>query len=339
MLQSNQENAGVLLTSVNMETADARLQHAFGKQDLKSAHMDGMTLEERIADLDTTQFMNKRDESQDRAMPEMEFTSSLIQAIKSQDKAMISRCLSQSDVDLIRITVRKLPSHFTVPLLEAILDQYQNYHKNNSHLVHWIRAILTLHTSHIMSQPYIIQKLSPFYHSISQRLAAFPKLLDLSGRLDLLLSLAGHSSVGTDVEDVDVEIETEEFGNQIIEDLDSDDEDNLAVVEQVESDDEMDSTEGDETALEDVFTATGKFSIRGGIRDMGDEDDDDGGDDEAALEALMNGREGGYSDDDDDDEDGGFALEDDDDDDDDDDDEDDDDDDEDEEEDSDEMQD
>lgn len=85
--------------------------------------------------------------------------------------------------------MKQLPAQLSVPFIEAILDRYQDNNVDTGALMHWLRAILVSHTSHIMSQPDIIQKLSPLYHSIESRLSVFPSLLDLSGRLDLLLSL------------------------------------------------------------------------------------------------------------------------------------------------------
>ena len=85
--------------------------------------------------------------------------------------------------------MKQLPAQLAIPLIEAILERYQDNNVDTAGLIHWLRAILVSHTSYIMSQPDIIQKLSPLYNSIESRLSVFPSLLDLSGRLDLLLSL------------------------------------------------------------------------------------------------------------------------------------------------------
>ncbi|MBN8095897.1 Utp12 domain-containing protein, partial [Vibrio vulnificus] len=76
----------------------------------------------------------------------------------------------QSDVELIQLTVNKVPSPYVLPLMEALLVRYQDFSLDNAHLVHWMRALLIQHTSFIMSQKDILIRLSPFYHSINPRL-------------------------------------------------------------------------------------------------------------------------------------------------------------------------
>lgn len=52
----------------------------------------------------------------------------------------------------------------------------------------WMRAVLMKHTSYLMSVPNLHTKLAGLYQILDQRVGVFPKLLSLSGRLELALS-------------------------------------------------------------------------------------------------------------------------------------------------------
>lgn len=63
----------------------------------------------------------------------------------------------------------------------------------------WIRALLSCHMGYLISVPGLPDKLALLHQLIDRRVASFPKLLELQGRLDLLLSRVktGAASPGT----------------------------------------------------------------------------------------------------------------------------------------------
>lgn len=54
----------------------------------------------------------------------------------------------------------------------------------------WIRALLSCHLGYLVSVPGLPDKLALLHQLIDRRVASFPKLLQLHGRLDLLLERA-----------------------------------------------------------------------------------------------------------------------------------------------------
>lgn len=54
----------------------------------------------------------------------------------------------------------------------------------------WIRTLLSCHLGYLASVPGLPEKLALLHQLIDRRVASFPKLLQLHGRLDLLLARA-----------------------------------------------------------------------------------------------------------------------------------------------------
>jgi hypothetical protein len=185
-------NGVSVLGPSNMEAPGARYRQAFSQLlgRVNKTDTNDNVLSSMIPDQDET------------TVPKIKITTTIVQALQSNDRVTIYKCLDQTDVDLVQATVRELPAHLAISLLEILIERLQDDEavetdgNMTSTLVAWIRAILLIHTSHIISQRKIIDKLSPLYQSISHRLTNFTALLELSGRLDLLLSLAGYAQVG-----------------------------------------------------------------------------------------------------------------------------------------------
>jgi len=110
----------------------------------------------------------------------------LVQALQSDDAALLGECLQVTDPAVIERTVARLPTPVLLPLLTALVDKFQSRPHKGGPLIVWIRAILTQHASHLMTIPDLVQRLSSFYQTVDSRVAVFKRLLRLSGRLDLL---------------------------------------------------------------------------------------------------------------------------------------------------------
>jgi hypothetical protein len=177
-----------ILGSLNMEDPNARFKSNF----------DTSTINEKI-NFESKKFKEKENEEK------IKFTNRLSNALKFNDNSLITECLIQSDEEIIKSTVKDLDTILSFPLLECILMRYETQEVESSILVIWIRAVLMTHTTFILSHKNIISILSPLYQSIDKRLKNFNSLIDLSGRLDLLLSLGGNKNVGFDANEDDVE--------------------------------------------------------------------------------------------------------------------------------------
>lgn len=127
----------------------------------------------------------------------------LVQAIHSSDKALLESCLQHStSFATIRTTVQKVPTNYVIPLMNSLMDKFHKKPTRGSHLLEWIKAIVTIHSGYLMTIPDLVKKLSMFYQSIEQRLNGYEKMLKLKGRLELVLNqvcifhLAGHPFYG-----------------------------------------------------------------------------------------------------------------------------------------------
>lgn len=96
--EESRHDESVILGPVNMELPGARYKQAFG--DIISEKVNGDV--DKIKDIEIT--IDKTEEEKDK-IPEMKFTSSLIQALKFKDQTMINKCLNITDVDLIKSSV------------------------------------------------------------------------------------------------------------------------------------------------------------------------------------------------------------------------------------------
>ncbi|KAK3831469.1 MAG: hypothetical protein J3R72DRAFT_454909 [Linnemannia gamsii] len=195
-----------------------------------------------------------------------------IQALHTSDTALLNACLHYSTpLTPLRDTVRRIATIYVTPLLTSLLTQFQQKPNQNTHLIEWIKAILLIHSSFLMNNVEIVQRLSNFYRAVDARVPVYQKVMNLNGRLDLIMNqiemrkLYEASQNGEDEEPVFVEDEEQVEE----EDLDhtggmDDDEDDDDLVGEADAFDEDENGDTDEEELESDMS----------------EDDDDVSDDE-----------------------------------------------------------
>ncbi|KAI9288627.1 WD40-repeat-containing domain protein [Umbelopsis sp. AD052] len=172
----------------------------------------------------------------------------LVQALHSNDTQLLEACLTYSNPEIIRNTVRRLPTTFVIPFLQQIVDKFQERPNRGKALLEWIKAILLIHTAYLMTVPDLVGKLSNFYKALDARLGVFQKLLGLHGRLDLVMSQidmrSQYAQEDTTNEPINVyveEDEEEEFEDEMIgEEDDEDDGDMMEYDDEDEDEDEED---------------------------------------------------------------------------------------------------
>jgi U3 small nucleolar RNA-associated protein 5 len=95
-------------------------------------------------------------------------TRTLIQALHSTDTKLLETCLMYSDPTLITQTVQRLPPQLAVPLLGACVQRLGRTSAPGTQraavLVRWIRAVLVVHSGHLMTVRTTIALLSFFYN-------------------------------------------------------------------------------------------------------------------------------------------------------------------------------
>ncbi|KAI8382475.1 hypothetical protein BD560DRAFT_224170 [Blakeslea trispora] len=88
-------------------------------------------------------------------------------------------------MDDMRKKVRQLPLDHVLPLLKELLDSFEK-NPTARDTTEWLKVVLLTHTAYFMSQPDTVQRLSNVYKALDDRLTAYPKLLAMHGRLDLV---------------------------------------------------------------------------------------------------------------------------------------------------------
>ena len=82
-------------------------------------------------------------------------TRTLIQALHSTDTKLLETCLMYGDPTLITQTVQRLPPQLAVPLLGACVQRLGRTSAPGTQraavLVRWIRAVLVVHSGHLMT--------------------------------------------------------------------------------------------------------------------------------------------------------------------------------------------
>ncbi|KIM44951.1 hypothetical protein M413DRAFT_442926 [Hebeloma cylindrosporum] len=135
-------------------------------------------------------------------IPVNSLTRTLIQALHSSDARLLDMCLAHSDPLLIRNTIRRLPPQLAVPLITACVERLGRgpraanmkgtatgaTSQRGSGLITWLTTVLAVYTSHLMTIPDMVARLSGLHATLIGRLSLHENLLTLSGKLDMLLS-------------------------------------------------------------------------------------------------------------------------------------------------------
>ncbi|THU88466.1 NUC189-domain-containing protein [Dendrothele bispora CBS 962.96] len=135
-------------------------------------------------------------------VPAASLTRTLIQALHSSDSKLLEMCLAHSDPILIRNTVRRLPPQLAVPLIAACVERLGRGARGSNMkgggggassqrgtgLNTWIKTVLTIHSGHLMTMPDLVARLAGLHATLTSRLSLQENLLNLGGRLDMVLS-------------------------------------------------------------------------------------------------------------------------------------------------------
>lgn len=99
-------------------------------------------------------------------------TSSLVQALHSSDVRLLESCLVHSKEKIIKNTVKRLPAHLVIPLVEALVERLGRSRRGygvgvsgvhasrGKGLVQWMRAVLVLHIAHLITVCFFFPILS-----------------------------------------------------------------------------------------------------------------------------------------------------------------------------------
>ncbi|GLC46652.1 hypothetical protein PLESTB_001550400 [Pleodorina starrii] len=111
----------------------------------------------------------------------------LTQAIRSNDRALLERCMATSNPTVIANTVARIVPMDAALFLKAAVDRLVSKPNRAVQLVPWIRAVLHHHTAYLMSAPGVQPALTSLFQAIDSRVKLHDPLLRLYGRLGLVL--------------------------------------------------------------------------------------------------------------------------------------------------------
>lgn len=74
-----------------------------------------------------------------------------MQALHSGDTALLEACLLHSNPEVIRNTVRRLPTAYVVPFLTQLVTKFQGRSNRGEALLEWLKAVLLIHTAYLMT--------------------------------------------------------------------------------------------------------------------------------------------------------------------------------------------
>lgn len=190
----------------------------------------------------------------------------LSQALKSGDEDLLEQCLGVHDTHVISNTVQLLSAPLTLPLIDTLVRKLEKRPNRAATLCPWVRFLLLHHTSYLVSAPGLDQRLAGLHKLATRRVAVLPRLLGLSGRLDLMLSqISKHGSNQQQALQDKVKAAVEVYV-----DRDSDEEDEEEEEDEDEEEDEVEGLVGEEGE------SSGE---EGEEEEEGDDDDEDSDED------------------------------------------------------------
>ncbi|KAF9919522.1 WD repeat-containing protein 43 [Linnemannia zychae] len=235
-----------------------------------AAELEGQTMAEKLKDL-TAETTGKKSKQNKYSTPKANsLQQMLIQALHSNDLQLLEACLTFNNVEVIRNTIRRLPTAYVIPFLTQVIHKFQQKPSRGEALLEWIKAVMLIHTAYLMTVPDLVKKLSNFYQTLDSRVSVYDRLVDLHGRLDVVMSRVEIRH--QDPDDTRNEAQTvyrEDEDDDEEEDEEMDLEDDAEDDELAEDDDEDDSEDGDEEGDSDMSD-----------EDEEDEDEEDGVSDE-----------------------------------------------------------
>ncbi|XP_076799929.1 WD repeat-containing protein 43-like [Clavelina lepadiformis] len=116
------------------------------------------------------------------------FSVLLSQGLQSNDRDVLNQVLQHGNETLIRNTVRQLPIHYIIPLVKELTGRLQGSPEKCLTFVKWLRAVLSCHTSYLMTFPDVVPLLSRLYQLMNVRTKTHGRLSRLEGKLDLVMS-------------------------------------------------------------------------------------------------------------------------------------------------------
>jgi len=129
-------------------------------------------------------------QSQVVSTPATSMSTVLNQALHTDDSELLEKCLREIHYNKVAETVRRMDSTLSVALLVKITSLLNKKPGRSGTLMAWVKIVLVLHGGYISSQPHLQKKLRPLQEVLRARAQCLTPLLELKGKLDLLVEQA-----------------------------------------------------------------------------------------------------------------------------------------------------
>lgn len=113
-------------------------------------------------------------------------STALTQALKTNDKERLEKCLSITDLPSIRASIQRLQPHNAVILLQRLSERIHRRPGRTGNLMTWVQWTLVTHGGYFSTQPKIMKGLKSLAQVLRMRASGLLPLLHLKGKLDLL---------------------------------------------------------------------------------------------------------------------------------------------------------
>ncbi|KAI9739490.1 MAG: Small subunit (SSU) processome component [Claussenomyces sp. TS43310] len=110
----------------------------------------------------------------------------LTQALKTNDKTLMESCLQATDVQTIRLTIQRLSSPLAGTLLSQLAERLHRRPGRSASIMIWVQWTLVMHGGYLATQADLVQQLAALNKVIDQRARGLQGLLALKGKLDML---------------------------------------------------------------------------------------------------------------------------------------------------------
>ncbi|CAG5127789.1 unnamed protein product, partial [Candidula unifasciata] len=154
-----------------------------GKKRTRRSSVSDLTVEERLNAMSS----DVPSDGHVRQPPVANTLSRLLQqGLLSGDAKILTGVFQETNETVVKNTLKRLPVSFIVPLVKEIDKGMTGHAQHACTLSRWISALVSCHTSYILSVPEVMNTMNRLFQTLVSRQKFYPKMLQLKGRLELV---------------------------------------------------------------------------------------------------------------------------------------------------------
>lgn len=110
----------------------------------------------------------------------------LTQALRTNDRDLLESCFEMNDLESVRSTIERLPSHLVSILLPRLAERIHKRPGRAGNLMVWVQWAIVSHGGYLAGQPEVMLHMGSLIRVIKERANGLQSLLQLKGKLDML---------------------------------------------------------------------------------------------------------------------------------------------------------